>query len=122
MMLKKLIKEELVSLKRQGFDDKFHIQRLQQMIDEDITFEKWQSTGQMMQLSEFVKYYPHRALINMVSMTTENILRYAGGLVIELGGNGEYFVHLGICFKFLCKNKNLEKVEKELYKHYTIKL
>ena len=55
-------------------------------------------------------------------MTTENILRYAGGLVIELGGNGEYFVHLGICFKFLCKNKNLEKVEKELYKHYTIKL
>ena len=122
MMLKKLIKEELVSLKRQEFDDKFHIQRLQQMIDEDITFEKWQSTGQMMQLSEFVKYYPHRSLINMVSMTTENILRYAGGLVIELGGNGEYFVHLGICLKFLCKNKNLEKVEKELYKHYTIKL
>ena len=78
MILKKLIKEELVSLKRQGFDDKFHIQRLQQMIDEDITFEKWQSTGQMMQLSEFVKYYPHRSLINMVFYDNRKHIKICG--------------------------------------------
>ena len=121
MKLKKLIKKELVSLKRQGFSEKFHIQRLQQMIDEDITFEKWQSSGQMMQLSEFTKYYPHRVLSNVVSMTTENILRYAGGLVIELKGDGEYFVPLGVSDKFLFRDKNLQKVEKKLYKLYNVK-
>jgi len=112
-MLKKLIKEELVSLKRLGFKDKYHIQRLQQMADENITFKRWQSSGQMMTLRDYESLYSATIFDKMVSGKHQDIFRYAGGLVIELASEGLYY-----CKALNKMHPDIVHLEKNLYSHF----
>lgn len=108
-MFRELIKKELVSLKRHNFKDKYHIQRLQQMLDEDFNFERWQSTGQMMSVGEYLNLYG----TDMVSAKTRDIFRYAGGLAIELTDEGLYY-----CKVLNKMHPDIVQVETELYSHF----
>jgi len=112
-MFKKLIKQELVSLKRQNFKDKYHVQRLQQMLDEDFNFDRWQSTGQMMPKSEYLKTYGK----DMVGKNCANdVFRYAGGLAIELTDAGLYY-----CKELNRIHPDIVQIEVELYSHFKSK-
>ncbi len=112
-MFKELIQRELVSLKRQGFKDKYHIQRLQQMLDEKITFEDWQATGQMMSLKEYENLYDMQTFSKMISREHEDVFRYAGGLCVELTSEGTYY-----CKPIIKTHANLEVIEEALYEHF----
>lgn len=112
-MLKELIKSELVSLKRLGFKDKHHIQRLQQLLDEEITFKRWRSTGQMMSLQEYEGLYDSKTSSKMTTREHEDVFRYAGGLCIELTYDGTYY-----CKPIIKTHSDLNVIEKALYEHF----
>ena len=83
--MKKLILEEIVSLKRLDFKDKNYLQRLQQMVDESPTLKQWRNSGQLMNRKEYEHYYPTGRVV-----VCDNVFRYAGGEVIELTENGMF--------------------------------
>ena len=83
--MKKLILEEIVSLKRLDFKDKNYLQRLQQMVDESPSLKQWRNSGQLMNRKEYEHYYPAGRVL-----VCNNVFRYAGGEVIELTENGMF--------------------------------
>tara|TARA_Y100000361_G_C11161766_1_gene347906 strand:- start:9763 stop:10089 length:327 start_codon:yes stop_codon:yes gene_type:complete len=83
--MKKLILEEIVSLKRLDFKDKNYLQRLQQMVDESPSLKQWRNSGQLMNRKEYEHYYPTGRVL-----VCNNVFRYAGGEVIELTENGMF--------------------------------
>ncbi len=83
--MKKLILEEIVSLKRLDFKDKNYLQRLQQMVDETPSLKQWRNSGQLMNRKEYEHYYPTGRVL-----VCNNVFRYAGGEVIELTENGMF--------------------------------
>lgn len=83
--MKKLILEEIVSLKRLDFKDKRYLQKLQQMVDDSPTLKQWRDSGQLMNRKEYEHYYPTGRVL-----VCDNVFRYAGGEVIELTENGMF--------------------------------
>ncbi len=83
--MKKLILEEIVSLKRQDFKDKTYLQKLQQMVDDSPSLKQWRDSGQLMNRKEYEHYYPTGRVL-----VCDNVFRYAGGEVIELTENGMF--------------------------------
>jgi len=88
--MKKLILEEIVSLKRQDFKDKRYLQKLQQqklqqMVDDSPSLKQWRDSGQLMNRKEYEHYYPTGRVL-----VCDNVFRYAGGEVIELTENGMF--------------------------------
>ena len=83
--MKKLILEEIVSLKRLDFKDKRYLQKLQQMVDDSPTLKQWRNSGQLMNRKEYEHYYPTGRVL-----VCDNVFRYAGGEVIELTENGMF--------------------------------
>lgn len=83
--MKKLILEEIVSLKRLDFKDKKYLQKLQQMVDESPSLKQWRDSGQLMNRKEYEHYYPTGRVL-----VCDNVFRYAGGEVIELNENGMF--------------------------------
>ena len=83
--MKKLILEEIVSLKRLDFKDKRYLQKLQQMVDDSPTLKQWRDSGQLMNRKEYEHYYPTGRVL-----LCDNVFRYAGGEVIELTENGMF--------------------------------
>ena len=51
--MKKLILEEIVSLKRQNFKDRSYLQKLQQMVDDTPSLKQWRDSGQLMNRNEY---------------------------------------------------------------------
>lgn len=87
-MMRKLLHKELVSLKRQKFTEKYHIQRIQQLLDGEIDFENWRNTGQMITRKEWDKYYKD---FSIFKPKTKTIFRYGGGVGISLMDSGRFY-------------------------------
>lgn len=83
--MKKLILEEIVSLKRLNFKDRSYLQKLQQMVDNTPSLKQWRDSGQLMNRKEYEHYYPTGRVL-----VCDNVFRYAGGEVIELTENGMF--------------------------------